>query len=110
MRSAPSTQPMYQSGCDADVTAVTAMSLRNGPYTQIGLIWASPPRPAITPAVMNINPTDFIAKAGQARMPTTLCSVRSPPGYCVCRCRQTSARWMPINVAIAAGRIRMCST
>ena len=40
MRSAPSSQPMYQSGWDAALTS----PVRKGPKIQIGLIWATPPR------------------------------------------------------------------
>src|SRR4051812_13062181 len=39
-RSAPSIQPTYQSGWAGAVTEPTS----NGPYSQTGLIWASPPR------------------------------------------------------------------
>ena len=53
IRSAPSSQPMYQSGW----LAVDTSAGSNGPYTQMGLIWNTPPRNASTPEVRKNNPS-----------------------------------------------------
>ena len=55
IRSAPSIHPRYQSGWAGDDTDEGS----NGPYSQTGLICASPPSAASTPAMARNNPTDF---------------------------------------------------
>src|SRR5918999_1457886 len=60
-RMAPSSQPMYQSGWAGALTVVGS----NGPYSQIGLIWTSPPITAITAAVSSISPVDLNTCVGQ---------------------------------------------
>ena len=52
IRIAPSTKPMYQSGCEP---AETSAGLY-GPYDQIGLICMSPPMRTRTPKTMKKNP------------------------------------------------------
>src|SRR3954454_9192281 len=79
-RSAPSSQPIYQSGCAAVVTALG----RYGPYNHSGLICARPPRAAVTATTPANRPTDFAVYVGHKRTPTTLRSVRFGPGNCVC--------------------------
>ena len=43
-RRAPSSQPTYQSGCAGEATTDAS----NGPYSQMGLTWKSPPMIAST--------------------------------------------------------------
>ena len=92
MRRAPSTQPMYQSGCDPDVAAAAWVALY-GPYSHTGLIWASPPRRASTAATSRNSAADLAAYWGHSREPTMLSSVRPGPLNWVCFWRQTMARW-----------------
>ena len=56
-RSAPSSQPMYQSGCEAELTSAGS----NGPYSQIGLICARPPSAASTRRGRKNRPTALAA-------------------------------------------------
>src|SRR3954462_14820953 len=98
MRTAPSSQPMYQSGCDPAVTGEGSYD----PYIQIGLIVKSAPIRAVTPNTMKKNPPAFAAYTGYSGYPTTLSLVRPGPGYWVCFCTTSmirgtvmSARKMP---------------
>src|SRR5437016_4358484 len=74
-RNAPSIQPRYQSGCAAVLTADDL----NGPYSQIGLICARPPRSARTPATSAKSPALLAAYVGHRREPTTLSPARARP-------------------------------
>ena len=106
MRNAPSSQPMYQSGCDA---ADTSAGL-NGPNTQIGLICTSPPRKHNTAAVRKKRPSAFDAYDGHMRSPTTLNSSRPGPENCVCLWRTTRNRCALNRIVISAGSSRMWMT
>jgi hypothetical protein len=57
IRIAPSTQPMYQSGWAGELTWEGS----NGPYSQIGLIWTSPPRSSSTARMAQHSTTDRVA-------------------------------------------------
>src|SRR3954471_23261859 len=61
MRSAPSSQPTYQSGCEGDETGDGS----NGPSAQTGLIWTTPPIAATTAAVRKNSPPETNACPGQ---------------------------------------------
>src|SRR5918992_4734395 len=80
---APSSHPMYQSGCAGALTVVGS----NGPYSQIGLICTRPPITASKAAVNSIKPVDLNTCVGQKEGPMTLRSVLPGPGNCVCFCR-----------------------
>ena len=56
-RSAPSSHPMYQSGCAPPDT----MCALYGPYSHTGLICSRPPISASTAAMPKNNPTDLNA-------------------------------------------------
>ena len=60
IRIAPSTKPMYQSGCEP---AVTWAGLY-GPNTHTGLICISPPIRVITPKTMKKKPPALAAYTG----------------------------------------------
>ena len=53
-RSAPSSHPMYQSGCEAVLTAAGS----NGPYSQMGLTWNRPPSRAMIENVPASSPIE----------------------------------------------------
>src|SRR5438093_2233433 len=65
IRNAPSSQPMYQSGCAG---ALTEEGL-NGPYSQIGLICTRPPIRTTTAAVRKNSPVERNAWPGQNGSP-----------------------------------------
>src|SRR4051812_35959247 len=79
-RTAPSSQAMYQSGCEP---AVTSAGLY-GPYSQTGLICSSAPITASTPKTTKKNPPALAAYTGSRGNPTTFFSVLPGPGNCVC--------------------------
>ena len=62
MRTAPSTKPMYQSGCEP---AVTSDGLY-GPYSQIGLIWSVAPIRAVKPNTTKKKPPALAAYWGSS--------------------------------------------
>ena len=97
---------MYQSGWEAELTSAGS----NGPYSQIGLIWASPPRAASSPATSSMSPIDLKAKLGHTASPTTLSSVRPFPANWVCLWRTTRNRCAPMSAAMIAGSSRMWIT
>ena len=79
----------------------------NGPQSQIGLIWTSPPSRKRTPAVPNMSPSERGAWPGHAGTPTMVRSV------CAVRCRNcvwcriaTSNRCAPSSSPIRIGKIR----
>ena len=55
MRTKPSSQPIYQSGCEPAVTCPGVY----GPYNQSGLIDATAPKNAVTPNTIKKNPPAF---------------------------------------------------
>ncbi len=104
-RSAPSRNPMYQSGWENDV----AEPVSYGPYSQMALTWNSAPITVITPATRNSSPVDLMANPGHTRTPMTLRSVRPGPVNCVCFWRHTSARCTARRATMRAGMSRMCT-
>ncbi len=106
IRSAPSSQPTYQSGCAGELT--TAAS--NGPNSQTGLIWKKAPNSATIAAVRKKRPLDRNAWLGQNARPTTLSSRAGPPRYCVCFCRTSRAIWPVIRAITSPGSSMMWST
>ena len=61
IRSAPSSQPTYQSGWAGELTTDAS----NGPYSQIGLTWTRPPISAMIAAVRKNSPVDRNTWPGQ---------------------------------------------
>src|SRR4051812_34838588 len=99
IRSAPSSQPTYQSGCDGDETSDGS----NGPYAQIGLICTSPPIAATTAAVRKNRPPETNAWPGQKCRPTTFVSRSTGPRNWVCFWRNTRPTWLAMPPANRAG-------
>ena len=95
----PSSQPTYQSGCEPALT--TAGSY--GPYSQIGLICANPPRNARTANTSMKKPVVLAPNTGKTRSPTTLLSVRPGPGNWVCFCTHRIAMWAAIRARMIPG-------
>ena len=87
IRSAPSSQPTYQSGWAGELT--TAAS--NGPNSHTGLIWKRAPSSATIAAVRKNRPLERKAWLGQNARPTTLSSRARPPRNWVCFCRTSKA-------------------
>src|ERR1700722_19337531 len=76
IRSAPSRNPMYQSGW----TAYEMRAASYGPNCQIGFTYATAPSSAVMPPTMNKKPVVLAMKTGNIGEPTTFFSVRPPPG------------------------------
>src|SRR6187397_2326168 len=89
IRSAPSSQPTYQSGWAGELTTVAS----NGPYTQMGLTWTRPPITETNAAVRKNSPVETKTWPGQNEGPMTFVFVARPPLYWVCLWITTNARW-----------------
>src|SRR2546430_15194838 len=76
-RDEPSRNMTHQSGW---LAAETTDALY-GPKSQIGLIWKSPPREAITANTHIENPQPLAAKPADTRTPTTFRLERRVPGH-----------------------------
>ena len=79
IRREPSMKPMYQSGWEL----AESMAGLYGPYSQIGLIWATVAKVAITPKTKKNSAPVLTMNTGYSGSPTSLFSRCFFPGHCV---------------------------